>query len=154
MIVFRLTKKKFAESLSGEGAKRVGGRWNSIGTPMLYTSQSRALALLELAVHVPFIIQPEDYRLVSIEIPSFIKVKQLDPSKLPTDWNTFAFLDKTQQIGDELIRNNEILGLRVPSAIVPGDSNIIINPLHSSIKHVKIIKVENFAFDGRLFRSV
>jgi len=94
MIVFRLTKKKFAGSLSGEGAKRVGGRWNSIGTPMLYTSQSRALALLELAVHVPFIIQPEDYRLVSIEIPSFIKVKQLDPSKLPTDWNTFAFFGK------------------------------------------------------------
>ena len=142
MIVFRLTKKKFAGSLSGEGAKRVGGRWNSIGTPMLYTSQSRALALLELAVHVPFIIQPEDYRLVSIEIPSFIKVKQLDPSKLPTDWNTFAFLDKTQQIGDELIRNNEILGLRVPSAVVPGDSNIIINPLHSSIKHVMTCFIE------------
>jgi RES domain-containing protein len=154
MIVFRLTKKKFAGSLSGEGAKRVGGRWNSIGTPMLYTSQSRALALLELAVHVPFIIQPEDYRLVSIEIPSFIKVKQLDPSKLPTDWNTFAFLDKTQQIGDEIIRKNEIVALRVPSAVVPGDSNIIINPLHPSIKHIKVLKEENFAFDGRLFRSV
>ena len=153
MIVYRLTKKKFARSLTGEGAKRVGGRWNSIGTPMLYTSESRALALLEFAVHVPFIIQPEDYRLVSIEIPAFIKMKQLDDTKLPSDWNTFAFLDQTQKIGDELVRKNEFLALRVPSAIVPGDSNIIINPFHSSIKHIKIRSEEIFAFDNRLFRT-
>ena len=88
------------------------------------------------------------------EIPAFIKMKQLDYTKLPSDWNTFAFLDKTQQIGDEIIRKNEIVALRVPSAVVPGDSNIIINPLHPSIKHIKVLKEENFAFDGRLFRSV
>ncbi|MFN5606923.1 MAG: RES family NAD+ phosphorylase [Bacteroidota bacterium] len=57
-------------------------------------------------------------------------------------------------MGDEIIRKNEIVALRVPSAVVPGDSNIIINPLHPSIKHIKVLKEENFAFDGRLFRSV
>ncbi|MFT3920211.1 RES family NAD+ phosphorylase [Cloacibacterium sp.] len=69
MIVFRLSKEQFAQDLSGKGAELVGGRWNSRGNAMLYMSQSIALCVTEIAVHVPLGILPKDYQLVQIEIP-------------------------------------------------------------------------------------
>ena len=78
MIVFRLSKAQFANDLSGKGAELVGGRWNSRGNAMLYTSQSIALCVTEIAVHVPLGILPKDYQLVHIEIPDedFLELKR------------------------------------------------------------------------------
>ena len=70
MIVFRLAKKQYTHKLSGEGAELYGGRWNSVGTPMLYTSESRSLALLELAVHLPFIIKHKQESRIILTINS------------------------------------------------------------------------------------
>ena len=79
MIVFRLSKSRFARSLDGKGAEKYGGRWNSPGMAMIYTCQSRSLCLAEIAVHTATGNIPDDYNLISIEIPgrSISKIKKL-----------------------------------------------------------------------------
>ena len=69
MIVFRLSKQMYADDLSGKGAEISGGRWNSRSRAMLYTSQSVALCVTEIAVHVTLGIIPENYVMINIEIP-------------------------------------------------------------------------------------
>lgn len=151
MIVYRLGKKKYNNDLSGIGAEKYGGRWNNKGTRMVYTSQSRALANLEVAVHVALKNAPRDYYLTTIEIPdNFIQNYPLSRLK-GKDWKTHPPSEFTQTEGDNFIRKNKTLALKVPSAIVQGDYNYLINPVHKDIGSVKIISSEPFAFDKRLF---
>ncbi len=149
MIVFRLSKEQFAQDLSGKGAELVGGRWNSRGNAMLYTSQSIALCVTEIAVHVPLGILPKDYQLVQIEIPNedFLEMKRLSK-----DWQSFPHSNSTQMIGDKFLKDSKFLVLKVPSATVQGEFNYLINPRHKNFDQIKILKIENFNFDERLFK--
>lgn len=149
MIVYRLSKEKFAKNLSGRGAEMVGGRWNSRGNAMLYTSQSIALCVTEIAVHVPLGILPKDYQLIRIEIPDedFLEVK-----RLPKDWQSFPHSNSTQMIGDKFLKENKFLVMKVPSATVQGEFNYLINTRHKDFGEIKILKIENFNFDERLFK--
>ncbi len=148
MIVYRLSKSVYANDLSGKGAELVGGRWNSRGNAALYTSQSIALCVTEIAVHVPLGILPKDYDLIHIEIPddNILEVK-----RLPKDWQTFPHADSTQKIGDKFLRDKKYLVLKVPSAAVQGEFNFLVNPRHPDFDKVKIKKKEKFSFDERLF---
>ena len=149
MIVFRLSKAQFANDLSGKGAELVGGRWNSRGNAMLYTSQSIALCVAEIAVHVPLGILPKDFQLVHIEVPDedFLELK-----RLPKDWQTFPHSNSTQMLGDKFLKEQKFLVLKVPSATVQGEFNYLINPRHKNFNQIKILKKESFSFDERLFR--
>ena len=151
MIVFRLAKLKYSKDLLGKGAEKSGGRWNSKGTAMLYTSASRALCATEIAVHIPLGILPKDYSIATIEFPETIKVLKLDPQKLPKDWRSFPHPNSTQLIGDKFISENKYLIMQVPSVVVQGDYNFLINPNHKDFSKIKLSKVEPFAFDERLF---
>ena len=151
MIVFRLAKEKYSHDLSGNGAFKTGGRWNSKATAMVYTSDSRALCTAEIAVHTPLGLLPSDYEIISIEIPDSIKIKTLAKNKLPYDWNSIPHPESTQEIGDEFIKQNKSVVLKVPSAVVQGDFNYLLNPKHSDFRKIKIRKVETFSFDYRLF---
>ncbi len=151
MIVFRLAKEKYSHDLSGNGAFKTGGRWNSKGTAMVYTSDSRALCTAEIAVHTPLGLLPSDYEIITIEIPDSIKIKTLTKDKLPSDWNSIPHPGSTQEIGDEFIKQNKSAVLKVPSAVVQGDFNYLLNPKHSDFRKVKIKKAEPFGFDDRLF---
>jgi len=148
MIVFRLSKQMYADDLSGKGAEIAAGRWNSRSRAMLYTSQSVALCVTEIAVHVPLGIIPENYMLIHIEIPDN---EIFESKKLPSDWQLFPHSDSTQQLGDAFLKNKKFLVIKVPSAVVQGDFNYLINPQHPDFKKVKIIKKEKFSFDQRLF---
>lgn len=152
MIVYRLAKKKFRHDLSGKGAELAGGRWNSKGVAMLYTSQSRALCLAEIAVNLPIGIIPINYYLVEIIIPDSVILNEMNVSRLKKDWNSFPHSSETQLLGDEFIFENKLLVLKVPSAVVQGDFNYLINPKHPHFNSVKIIKSEIFSFDERLFK--
>ena len=152
MIVYRLAKKKFCNDLSGRGAELAGGRWNSKGIAMLYTSQSRALCLAEIAVNLPIGIVPLDYYLVEIEFPDSLQISEIDYKMLRKDWNSFPYSSETQLLGDEFVFENKSLILKVPSAVVQGDFNYLINPKHSEIHKLKINKTELFSFDERLFK--
>ena len=151
MIVYRLSRARFSKDLSGRGAELAGGRWNSKGTPMLYTSDSIALCTVEVAVHMPLGIVPLDYQLVHIRIPDEIEIKELPETILPEDWKSFPHSNATQVIGDEFIVAQEALVLKVPSAAVQGTYNYLVNPRHKDFNAVTIVATEPFEFDKRLF---
>jgi RES domain-containing protein len=151
MIVFRLSKSKYALDISGKGAEQSGGRWNSKGITLLYTSESRALCTTEIAVHTPLGNIPLDYQIVSIEIPDDIKVEELLASELPEDWKSLPHSHSTQEIGDKFVHTNKFLVLKVPSVVVQEEYNFLINPNHKDFKRIHIKLIEPFNFDGRLF---
>ncbi|PLW92984.1 MAG: RES superfamily protein [Marinilabiliales bacterium] len=152
MKVYRLSKERYCRDLSGKGAELAGGRWNSRGTAMVYTSSSRALCMAEVAVHFPLGITPRNYYLTTIEIGKKAKISVVNPEELSSDWNTFPHAHFTQEIGDQFIKDSEFLVLKVPSAVVQGDFNFLINPHHKDTRQIKIIKTEEFSFDKRLFK--
>jgi RES domain-containing protein len=151
MIVFRLSKSKYTKDLSGKGAEMSGGRWNSKGVALVYTSESRALCTTEIAVHTPLGNIPLDYHLVAIEIPNEVKIKVLTVADLPDDWKSLPHSHSTQKIGDEFISVEKQLVLKVPSVVVQGEFNYLINPSHKDFKKIKIKSIEPFNFDERLF---
>lgn len=153
MIVYRLCREKHEKDLSGKGAKIAGGRWNSKGTSILYTSQSRSLCSVEIAVHVPLGTLPRNYKMLTIEFPDSAKVKSLSKKDLPSDWKENPHPNSTQVIGDNFVNTNKYLVLKVPSAVVQGDFNYLLNPNHPDFKKVKIINTEPFEFDSRLFKT-
>jgi RES domain-containing protein len=150
MIVFRLAKTKFCKDLSGKGAETAGGRWNSKGVAIVYTGMSRALCTTEIAVHTPLGNIPVDYSLVSIDVPE-TSILKLENSKLPKDWKSFPHPHSTQMLGDKFIAENKYLIMKVSSVIVQGEFNYLINPIHKDFKKIKIVKIEDFVFDERLF---
>lgn len=151
MIVFRLSKCIYSGDNSGKGAERSGGRWNSKGIAVLYTSESRALCTTEIAVHTGLGIIPLDYCLVTIEIPDECKITQIEINNLKQGWSAFPHTISTQILGDQFAQENKFLVMKVPSAVVPGDFNYIVNPYHKDFHKIKIVKTEPFSFDKRLF---
>lgn len=151
MIVYRLSKKMFAADLSGKGAELAGGRWNSKGVAVLYTSSSRALCTTEIAVHTPLGIVPKDYMLVTIEVPDDLPIRILKKEQLPPDWQIFPHPNSTQLIGDAFVADGKYVGLKVPSVTVQGEINYVFNPRHPDFGKIKIVDTEPFGFDERLF---
>lgn len=151
MIVFRLSKKKYAFELSGKGASKSNNRWNSKGTEVIYTAESRALAMAEVAVHLTLATLPNDYVMIEIEIPSNLVIQQIHTKNLKAGWNANPHTQETQKIGDNFINLRKAIALQVPSAVVKGDFNFLINPYHKDFNKVKIIKTYDFPFDERLF---
>jgi len=152
MIVFRLSKSKYSKDLSGSGAEKTGGRWNSRGKALIYTSASRALCVTEIAVHTPLGIIPKDYELISIELPATAAILEIAVADLPPDWKSFPHPGSTQSFGDNFITSGDYLVIKVPSAVVQGDFNYLISPRHPDCSKIKIISIEPFQFDKRLFK--
>ncbi|MGB4773946.1 MAG: RES family NAD+ phosphorylase [Daejeonella sp.] len=151
MIVYRLSKAAYYNDLSGKGAELSGGRWNTKGRAIIYTSESRALCTAEIAVHTPLGIVPKDYYLSLIEISNDIAIEEISQDKLPLDWKSFPHSETTQLIGDQFLKEQKNLLLKVPSAVVQGEFNYLINPNHPDIFTIKVIRNEQFQFDERLF---
>ncbi len=153
MNVYRLGRKSYPGYLSGKGAALRGARWNSIGVEMLYTASSRALAQSEVAAHFTLATLPDDYVMVTIDIPDDVKITVIDLNHLPPEWDAFPPSLSTQLIGDEFIRTEKSAILKVPSAIVQGDFNYVLNPYHPEFKRIKINSLESFPISKRIFRS-
>lgn len=152
MEVFRLTKEKFAKTLSGKGSAIKGARWNSAGVELIYTAGNRSLAMAEVAVHFTLATMPNDYVMITLQIPSVVKVKEINNKELPTNWNEFPHPLSTQRFGDSFVSENKICVLKVPSVVTQGDYNYLINPRHKDFSKIKILNIEKFPFDNRLFR--
>jgi RES domain-containing protein len=151
MIVYRLSKDRYANDLSGRGAELAGGRWNSKGVAMLYTSESIALCTVEVAVHMPLGLVPENYFLVRINIPNTIVSHELPVANMPENWKSYPHSSVTQSIGDQFVSEAKHLVLKAPSSAVQGTFNYLINPYHPDIRKIKIAGTEPFEFDRRLF---
>ena len=110
MRVFRLSREKYANDLSGKGAAIFGNRWNSKGIEMLYTAESRALAMAEVLVHLSLANLPDDYMMIEIEIPDSIQVEILNFNSLSENWNSNPLNPQTQGFGDAFILTKEKCG--------------------------------------------
>lgn len=143
MYVYRIERKKYLDDmLSGKGAALCSGnRWNSLHTPMVYTSQSRSLAVLEILARVNAMeLVPGDRMLVELEIPDNLRVEEITLADLPVNWHIFPPGEQTQVLGDAFIRKAQAAVCKVPSSLVEGEFNYLINPLHPKSKYLKIIK--------------
>ena len=152
MEAYRLSREKFAATLSGKGAAIKGARWNSIGVEIIYTASNRSLAMAEVAVHFTLATLPGDYIMITIFIPNDISLLKLNAKDLPENWNAFPHPSTTQTIGDQFIADNKYCVLQIPSAVTQGDYNLLINPNHSEFKRISIIATEKFPFDKRIFK--
>ncbi len=147
--VYRLTVDLYSDDLSGIGASIAGGRWNRPGIRVLYTAGSRALATLEVLVHVPAAFAPKSYQLLTILVPedSLLSVP-LD--QLPDGWSSLNPPDSIKDLTESWVSENRFLLLKVPSAVVAGDYNFLINPGHPRAAEVIIIDKQPYLFDPRL----
>jgi RES domain-containing protein len=152
MEVFRLARKKYPIELSGKGASISGVRWNSKGAEIIYCAQSRALAMAEVLVHFSLATLPNDFVMLTIDIPDDILVEILDLNKLNMDWNVFPCTFETPLLGDDFIKRNEACVLKAPSAVVKDDFNFLINPYHADFYKIKITEQTDFPFDKRIFK--
>ena len=152
MEVFRLQNKKYPIELSGIGAAMIGARWNFKGTEVIYTAQNRALAMAEVAVHLTLATMPKGFAMITIKIPDDLEIYILENKQFPKVWNTFPEHFETQEIGDKIIRENKFCLIEVPSAVVKGEFNYLINPYHKDFQRIKIIYQEDFPFDKRIFK--
>lgn len=151
MQLWRLVKTKYASSaFDGEGARLYGARWNSPGTCVAYASSNASLAVLEVLVHVENVAVLPSYSLISASIPDELIENLRRP--LPVAWSASPVHPEVQAIGDEWVRSDRSLALRVPSALVPDGSNVLINPGHRDFVHFSAGKAEQFSFDSRLLR--
>ena len=148
MIVYRISKQQYINDLSGFGAANFPGRWNSKGVYVLYTAATPSLALLESVVHMDKIVQSE-YSMARIFIPddSFVLLQE---SSLPEGWAAFPPPEGLKKFGDNFIRGQKALALKLPSSIMPEDYNLLINPAHPEFKNVKIESVRDITIDDRL----
>lgn len=135
--------------MSGTGAKLFGGRWNSVGVPMLYLASSRALAALEVLAHLTSIQDPESFCITVFEVPDN-SIEEVEKYLLPKDWNTYPSPSSLKKIGDSFTKSNQSLLLKVPSAIVEDECNYLLNVNHPLLDKVKIIGSKPFLFDKRL----
>lgn len=147
--VWRITTRRFVDqAFSGEGARLYGGRWNRMGQSVVYTAESRSLALLEM------LVQDEplraNYVLIPAYLPSNVSMESCDVSALPQGWRTQASREGLQLIGDDWLRQQRTCVLRVPSAVVPAEFNFLINPRHPDFKHVTLGQPETLETDMRL----
>jgi len=152
MLVYRIAKKDVVRDLSGTGAKLYGGRWNHKGTAFVYTSETRALATVEFLVHVSLSNAPRGLMIATIEIPDSIAPEDVPRGSLPRGWRDYPPPRQVADLGTQWAKSGKSLLLRVPSAVVEQEYNLLINPLHSAMPRVVLKEVAAFEFDKRLVR--
>lgn len=153
MRLYRIAKTEQITDLSGIGARLYGGRWNHRGVAVVYASESRSLATVEYLVHLPQPFAPVNLSLAVIEIPDDVVPEEISTSALPKNWRNFPAPSKLADLGTSWARKKSSLLLRVPSAVVPNECNVLINPAHPDMSRVILAEMERFSFDSRLLRG-
>lgn len=151
MRAWRVAKVKRATDLSGLGAALEGGRWNDTDIPAVYMGLSPAICCLETFVHAnskPLF----PLKITCFELPDDAALYlQPDPESLPLGWASLPADRASMQFGTDWLKSGSHLGLIIPSAVLPLEHNIVLNPAHPSIQQVKVIATYDFAYDERMF---
>ena len=147
--VWRIVREDHrSAAFDGEGAWLFGGRWNSRGTRIVYTSITLSLAALETLVHLN---PPVAFKYVAIPIEfDEALVETVAAMDLPADWNEEPPPPSTAEIGDRWVRESRSAVLKLPSVIISAELNYLLNPGHSDFKRIRIGKPMPFSFDPRL----
>ena len=146
MKAYRIVKDKIrTKDLSGTGAFKTGGRWNSKGTYMLYTSENSSLALLEALVHFDKSDCPPHLHIMHLNIDDSSPVYTIPDSEYPKNWLQLE-LPENKQLGDKYMLERKFIGIRVKSAINDTENNILLNPLfpgyHQSVQLIDITEIK------------
>ena len=150
MTVFRIAQKQYIDDLSGTGAYLYGGRWNLKGTRAVYTASSISLAYLEFLVHqFERDSWPQNMWVSEIGIKALDSIIELAQEELPPTWKDLKYHGETQQIAQKYF-SRDIIGIKVPSAIVPREFNVLLNPLHKQFQSsVEVLNKEPLELDKR-----
>jgi RES domain-containing protein len=151
MQVWRLFPGRFRDSaFTGVGGLYAARRWNHLGTPLVYTATSPALAALEFFVNLEPNEAPDDLLIAEATIPDEL-IQTLDLKQLPRNWRGLNN-QRCRDLGSGWAANLRSLALKVPSVVVDGDWNVLLNPKHPEFAKVKIGSAKPFRFDERMFR--
>jgi RES domain-containing protein len=155
MRVWRLERARHVPSvLAGEGARQFGGRWNSEGVPLVYTSSVASLTILEKLVYVSPGEVPGDLVLLAIDLPSAWRITEWTSAELPADWSEFPAPRTLREQGDTWVASNSTPALRVPGAPCREDSNVLLNPRYPNMaESCTVTAIRPFRFDQRLLRD-
>ncbi|ORM71122.1 RES family NAD+ phosphorylase [Pantoea rwandensis] len=151
MILYRLTKTKhLTTAWTGYGAKEAGGRWNSVGVPMVYVSETASLTMLETLVHLNAPQIMDSFTLLRIDIPDE-QIQDTDMQQIPENWSDEDAPQELAAYGDAWCFTNSSIALRVPSALSPVEYNFLLNPQHPDFYGIaQKAEAIPFRFDRRL----
>ncbi len=153
MRVWRICQaERAAAAFSGEGSRRYAGRWHHAGVPVIYTAESLSLAALEMLAHFDRDLDPGRFVVFAVDIAAAIAVRRLTPAQLPGTWRDFPAPEETRELGTAWVKAAKTVGLIVPSALIPQERNVLLNPAHADFAKLHIGPPEAFAFDSRLTR--
>lgn len=150
VVVWRVCAARHgARAFTGEGAERHGGRWSPPGLRAVYTAESRALAVVEVLVHVddPARLSGVEWVSVAATVPAALIER---PARVPEEWRALPFRPATQEFGAAWLRARRSVALRLPSVVIPGEFNYLLNPAHPDFGQVRLGRPEPFYFDPRL----
>lgn len=148
MLLYRISAPEYVGDISGNGARLYGGRWNEKGVAVVYLASSRAMAMMELLVH----LNPEDlqrqYVVAVFDVPDD-KIMEVSLEELPQDWQSVGRKPYLHKITSRFITEGRYLMMQVPSVLVEEENNYILNPLHPDALNVKLVSQRIFSFDHR-----
>lgn len=147
--VYRITRTRYSQDLSGEGARLMGGRWNHVLTPCVYTSVSRALALLEYSANTQYGHIPNDLVIMTIQV-DVSEILELWDEKLPKDWLDYPAPNSTKDLGSLIFNETDVKVLAVPSVIVPQEYNYLLNPARLVPGEARLVHTKAIDFDFRI----
>lgn len=139
-----------ADDLSGSGSQLSGGRWNAVGTAMVYASPSLALAVLETFVHLASGGLPLNRFVVRLDIPDALMHSATVVDTPPAGWDAEPAGGTSVALGERWIKRGASAILRVPSIIVPEEHNVLINPAHPDAVQIKARKIRRYLYDARM----
>jgi RES domain-containing protein len=155
VVIWRLSKIKYATTaFDGEGARRAGGRWNSKGTAIVYCSATLSLTALETLVHLDVGDFGTSRAAIRVEIPDDIAMERIEETQLVPDWRDTPAPPSLAALGDQWAFQGKALLLLVPSAVVPQENNILLNPRHLDFAKIQISSPEPFVLDARLLKQL
>lgn len=151
LTAYRIFKSKHSRNWSdGEGSRLFGGRWNSRGTRVLYTASSLSLAALEMLVHLERQTMLFSYSFAVVKFDDEFVLPVSDFSALPDNWSSSPAPRDLQKIGDRWAASGMSVVLKVPSAVIPLESNYLINVDHPKFPKLFLGEPQDFTFDQRL----
>ncbi|MCU1330277.1 MAG: hypothetical protein JWN34_5647 [Bryobacterales bacterium] len=145
MLLWRVSRHR---DLSGRGGLTVSARWHRKGAPVVYLAECPPGALLEVCVHTSADDIPQRYTLLEVSAADSVAIDAVDESRLPKDW--MGRVETTRQIGTEWLASSRTALLRIPSALVPRTTNVMLNPLHADARRIKVTAIWDYPFDQRL----
>ncbi len=148
---WRIVKSRLApHAFDGEGSRLYGSRWASPGNPVAFAAETLSLAVLELLVHLQTTVPLASYVVFTVDYTERM-VEDLSQSLLPFNWREYPAPPAVQSLGDAWVRRGSSGLLRVPSAIIPHERNLVINPAHDQFAQLRIEGPNPLDVDPRVF---